>query len=453
MSINNQYLIKSLFCLSISVFVFWSCTSDERTNIYDPLSPVFLGSDSVELIREYAYDCTAGVLCYDQAKNDSALTNVPTTRNGLCTLSIESPLRIDAVGSRYVTLKGKVKNLSALDFLKVEDELIQVNTLDSTWEKAVVLKPEPFLTQILLLTRDTLGNYFSDTLELYYLSNHSDTEPPLVSVKGIQTGDSVFFQKIQLSGTILDESDFNLTVNGLPAEITDNYWFIDIVLTPGINNISIFAEDSSVNNNIKQINLVLVFISADSVPADTDRTKPELTLISHVSGSTVGDSMAVIQVMAKDQTGINWVKINDEIMTAYSGDTLYTKTIKLKNGANLIKITTQDKSLNSNQSSLIFSLLYNKPDVTPPAIQLISPVNGDTILTEQVTITVSATDDESGIANGIIYLNSSPMAYNSASSLYQLTVALVSGYNAFQISANDGATPPNGTQLDFTLFH
>ena len=128
-----------------------------------------------------------------------------------------------------------------------------------------------------------------------------------------------------------------------------------------------------------------------------DTVKPLIKLISPKNNSTTADSTVPVELVITDKNGIALVTINNE--TISSSDSIYTDTVTLSLGANIIQVIAVDASLNSNSDSLDITVTYDPSfvDTTPPEITLLSPLDS-TITADSLLEITYKIKDESGLS-------------------------------------------------------
>ena len=286
-----------------------------------------------------------------------------------------------------------------------------------------------------------------------------DTTPPALTIASPVNGAVVTSASLPVSGTASDNGYGNngissVTVNGASASggsasgtATAN-WSATVTLVSGLNTITVVAKDT-LNNSTQKV------VSVTYNPPDT--TAPTVTISSPASGTTYTTAQTVvILASASDNVGVTKVdfydgtSLIDSVPTApYAHGWAITSA---NNGTHNWTARAYDAAGNVNTSSVV-SLTVNI-DTTPPALTIISPVNGAVVTS--ASMPVSGTASDSGLGNnGVssVTVNgisaSGGTASGTATANWSATVTLVSGANTVTVVAKD--TLNNSTQKVVTV--
>jgi hypothetical protein len=127
-----------------------------------------------------------------------------------------------------------------------------------------------------------------------------------------------------------------------------------------------------------------------------DRTSPNVNITNPLTGSTVSNTVSV-QVSASDNVGVTSVVLKVDGNTIGTSSTapynFSWNTTGLSSGTHTLTATASDAAGNSSINTI--QVGYNTPpgsDITPPAVNITSPVNGASV-TSTITISASATDN------------------------------------------------------------
>jgi hypothetical protein len=234
-----------------------------------------------------------------------------------------------------------------------------------------------------------------------------------------------------------------ITIQGDSAVLNAGKYEKSVVLIPGINTISVVAQDASLKKNIDS----LVFtLNCDTTAADN--TPPEITLVSPANGSRVASASQLVQVTVKDQSGIASVTIGGKPASLVADK--YQVQVNLNPGSNTINVSAEDASANKNKGQLTFALVYDSTlaDSVPPAIRLNAPLSGQTF--NKASLQVSATVTDSSGVSSVTINGGTP---TSAGNDYTSTLTLVPGQNQITIVAIDASTRRNQKTAAITVFY
>jgi uncharacterized protein (TIGR02145 family)/uncharacterized repeat protein (TIGR02543 family) len=145
-----------------------------------------------------------------------------------------------------------------------------------------------------------------------------------------------------------------------------------------------------------------------------------------------------VKVIITDAGGISLVTINGE--TTVSVDSVYIKTVKLSKGSNDLFIKAVDNSTKKNRDSLKVTLTYDPTaeDSTPPAIDVLNPVNNTTTNDSVIQVRAKIWDK-----NGISMVTINTESATSPDSIYTKEIKLIKGLNTFFVKAVDNSTNKN----------
>ncbi len=179
---------------------------------------------------------------------------------------------------------------------------------------------------------------------------------------------------------------------------------------------------------------------------DSDTIEPEITLLYPVDGFFSPDSLLQIALIIKDPSGIALVTIHGD--TVNSTDSIYSHSIKLSLGENLIAVIAEDSSDYKNRDTLYATFTYDPlfVDTIPPKIELISPDDGFVSPDPIIKVTVKITDS-SGVSQVAIQQDT----VVSNDSIYSSNVNLVLGENQISIIATNNSYNYNCDTLHATL--
>ena len=135
-------------------------------------------------------------------------------------------------------------------------------------------------------------------------------------------------------------------------------------------------------------------------------TLPSVTILSPMEGSLSEDGMPLVSAVITGTGTLDVVfMINGEAMDAeMDGKYLrYTPESPLAEGEHSVSIQVGDADGKMADASVIFTVDYPEPDMTPPVVTQVSPQG--TVWGANVTLSVTAVDDQSGVASVSIALD------------------------------------------------
>lgn len=242
----------------------------------------------------------------------------------------------------------------------------------------------------------------------------SDTTPPTLAVSQPANGALVNTASVNVTGTFADESETNVSVNGVAATVSGNSFSSTVPLTEGANTLTATATDSAGNSAS----------ATRSVTRDT--TRPALSLAQPADGQVTKDAQVVVSGTVSDATAVA-VVVNG-VSAAVSGQG-FTAAVTLAEGPNSINVTATDAAGNSSTLSRPVVL-----DSVAPAVTVARPSGGD--FTNESHLTVSGTfSDATAVA---VKVNGAP-ATVEANSFSAVVVLGGDGAKTVEVSATDAA--------------
>ena len=332
----------------------------------------------------------------------------------------------------------------------------------AAWSRWITLNPG----KNTLYATATDGSLFPQSanqqIVLYF--DEGDQLPPAISIDSHRNNQVVTTPTILLSGTVSDSGlgangvafvrvNGNPAAGGVATGAAIATWSRNVTLVPGLNILSVVAEDTRGNSEAKAISLQY---------NPSDLLAPRVEIVSHNNGQTVTTSSITLSGLATDNglggSGISSVKINGVLIPGASStgntNTNWSSNVALVPGVNLISVVATDSFQNDGAASV--SIVYNPVDTSPPALLITSHTKNQVILQNQITLAGTATDfnlGSSGISS--VLVNGNPAAGGSAAGgataqwTRPLTLAL--GDNVISVVASDSAG--NTTAQTITLHH
>ncbi len=221
-----------------------------------------------------------------------------------------------------------------------------------------------------------------------------------------------------------------------PATLVN--WTADIPLANGANVIVVTAVDDA--GNTASATIVVDFQSgADGVPPTVSVTGPTL---ADVYDSTV--SPLLITISATDDVGVSSVRWTNSGTggdgTAVPGlGTVWTTTVGLAFGANVITITARDPAGNTAVDTLIVNFVPAPGDAAAPLVTILTPPTGATVNAAGVTLDMAGTASDNVDLATVVWSNPATGETGSADGLntWTLTLNLAAGINIITVRAYD----------------
>ena len=135
-------------------------------------------------------------------------------------------------------------------------------------------------------------------------------------------------------------------------------------------------------------------------------TRPSVTILSPMEGSLSEDGMPLVSAVITGTGALDIVfMIDGEAIDArMDGKYLrYTPEAPLAEGEHTASIQATDADGKMDDAAVIFTVDYPEPDMTPPVVTQVSPQG--TVWGANVTLSVTAVDDQSGVASVSIALD------------------------------------------------
>lgn len=334
----------------------------------------------------------------------------------------------------------------------------------ATWSRTVNLVPGANVISVVAVDSSTNHNSAAQTVTATY--DPVDSTSPVVTIDSHKNNQTVATSAILLAGTVTDLGQggsgiSSVTVNGARANgdtaagsATAN-WSQTVALNPGPNVISVVARDNSPNQNDAARSITIIY-------DPTDTTPPDIEVTSHRNGQTVSTATIVLAGTATDagfgDNGIADVSVNSQSATggtaAGAAVAMWSRTLTLSLGPNLLSIVARDNSPNKNSAALTITIIYEPVDRTPPDLEVTSHKDGQTVLSSSITLAGTATDADRGdngvasvMVNGLAAKGGTAVGAATANWSQPMTLNL--GANVISIVAQD--TLKNSVAKTITL--
>jgi len=207
-----------------------------------------------------------------------------------------------------------------------------------------------------------------------------------------------------------------VTINGAQATVDAMGAFSDTAtLATGANTITVVATDAPGN---QIVDVRTVYLDMDN-PVLTV-TAPADSLITSDTTVTVSGSVTDVSAVTVDANGVP---------LPVDGAGMFTGSIALMEGANLVTVTATDAATNFSQIVRVVT-----SDTQPPVLTVTSPTDGSTVTTDSVAVTGTVSD----VTDVALSLNGASVPVDSTGA-FDTTIALVPGPNTLAFLAVDQA--------------
>jgi Glucodextranase, domain B/Beta-propeller repeat len=389
------------------------------------------------------------------------------------TIVITSHTNGQIVATSTIQLEGTATDAgrgdSGISSVYVQGTLPNVNAAGAgtvAWSKSVSLYPGSNYIAVYAYDNSDVQNEASLTLTIVF--QPGDVLPPNLTINGYTNGATVFTSTITLSGTASDagRGDNGISsvyLNGtLPNVNTAGNgtvtWSKSIALSPGANNITVYAYD---NNQFP--NMASQTITINFQPADT--LGPNLAVTSPADGQTVNSQSITIIGTASDagrgDDGISSVYCQGKIDGATSAGATtvnWSQQVNLTPGRNMIFISASDNSPFPNTTSLTLTLNFQPADSLPPSLNVTSHTDGQIVFTNVITVAGTASDagrGDNGVSSVKVNFQTADggTAVGAGVAHWSRTFALNPGPNNIYVSAADASEFLWETNVTFNVIY
>lgn len=244
---------------------------------------------------------------------------------------------------------------------------------------------------------DSAGNVSAEGMSSFTVvqGQSQDTTPPTVTaaLTGTKDGDGNYVDVVTATltatdtGSGVDKVEYNLDGSGWAA-----YTAPVAVRTPGMHMLDYRATDKAGNVSPEGM--------AHFVIVQSDTTAPTATAAVTGNKDTAGNYIdsALVTVSATDSgSGVDKIeyKVDGGAWTPYTAAVSVTAA-----GAHTVSYRASDKAGNTSaEGTVSFTVVRSSGDVTPPAatLSVSGPQNAEWAYIGSASVTVSATDAESGV--------------------------------------------------------
>jgi hypothetical protein len=386
------------------------------------------------------------------------------------TLRITSHTDQQVVGTNRILVAGTATDAGRgangissvlLNFVRADND-VAAGSQVANWSRPVTLNPGKNTIYATATDGSLFPQSSNQSIVVYF--DAGDQLPPQISIDSHRNNEVVATPTVLLSGTVSDSGsgsngvafvkvNNNPAAGGVATGAATAAWSRTVPLTPGLNVLSVVAEDTRGNSEAKTISLQY---------NPTDLLAPRVEIISHGNQQAVTTSSITLSGLATDNglggSGISSVKINGVLIpgatSAGNANANWSSNVGLLPGANLISVVATDSVQNDGAATV--TIFYNPVDTKPPALEITSHKKNQVVLQNQITLAGTATDfnlGNSGIAsvtvNGSAAAGGSAAGGASAQWSHPLTLAL--GDNVISVVARDSAG--NSTAETITIRH
>jgi len=223
----------------------------------------------------------------------------------------------------------------------------------------------------------------------------TDSIKPSVSITTPTNGQIIETGTVTVSGTAYDNVGVSsVYVRGGSVEAWQlatgtTSWSKSIPLNPGSNQIFVVVYDTARNYKVSSV----------TVNNDNDTTLPSVSITSPINGQIIETGTVTVSGTAYDNVGVSSVYVRGGSVEAWqlaAGTTSWSKSIPLNPGSNQIFVVVYDTARNYKVASVTVN-----NDAALPTLSITSPINGQIIETDTVTIGGTASDN---IGVGSVYV-------------------------------------------------
>src|SRR5262249_19112401 len=230
-----------------------------------------------------------------------------------------------------------------------------------------------------------------------------DTTPPSVSITAPLSGATVSGSAVTVSAAAADNVgvvgvQFQLDGVNLGSEVTtqpDSATWNTTATPDGSHTLTAMARDAAGNQTTSNPISVTV-ANATPPPPPSDTIPPTVSITAPASGATVSGSV-VVSAVASDNIGVVGVQFKLDGANLGAEDTsapysVVWNTVQTSNGTHTLTAVARDAAGNQTHSA-VANVTVNKPDITAPAVSIITPSSGASVSGSSVMVSASATDN------------------------------------------------------------
>ena len=298
----------------------------------------------------------------DTAKPVVVDKNFSVTNAGSYTLCI---INGDAAGNNRIS--SAVISINGVEVVSPNEFNQQVGTIT----KPVTLNKNNLIS---VEVRSSTGSYITVTI----------LGPPKINITSPANGSTISTASLTVTG-VIDDNSANVTVNGVPAAISNGTFSANISLNEGTNTIVVTATNQCGFTTTQTIT-----VTKTTIPKG-----PQLSLCVVISergpgtcnGATVYQNWDVAWLFGDVSDLQAEVKINGIAVNIYDDGSFSFDLEPLIYGPNTITATATNAS---GTTTTTLTIIY---DEIPPQITIISPSNNQIINTPSITVTGTVVED------------------------------------------------------------
>lgn len=267
-----------------------------------------------------------------------------------------------------------------------------------------------------VVATDNDGNTRTGSTRQFYV----DTADPSLSVTSPTNNLATASNTVTVSGTASDSQSGlkSVTVNGTTVTVSSSGSFSKSVsLSAGSNTITVVATDNA--GRTTTISRTVIY----------DTEAPSLSVTSPADGyCTTSSSVTVSGTVSDSQSGVAGVTVNGTEVTISGGT--FSKSVTLSPGSNTITVIATDRA--GRTKTVTRHVIY---DTVAPSLTVTSPKNGTITKEDQILVSGTASDSQSGIKSVTINGN----AVTLSDGEFSAYISLEKGSNTITIVATDMA--------------
>jgi len=367
------------------------------------------------------------------------VTTVPDTKVPL--LIVTKPIDNQFFITNSITVSGTATDPSGIANVKVNGIPVNVSSSGSFSTTIILVNGSNIITIIATDASPNANMAIVTRTVTFTPPIVPDTTPPILIVTQPTDAGDFMTNSIMVNGFATDDSGiFSVTVNGAPAEITDDSFTFSLRLNPGTNTIIVEAIDGSSSHNRVNVTRTVTYAPLpDTMP-------PTLVLNQPTNGLVLNTSSVVASGTATDDSGIQAVSVNGAIVALRSGP--FSTKLFLVQGTNTITVAATDNA--GNSAAITRQVIYSpavEPDFMPPTLILNQPENGQVLTSNHIIVSGTAFDS-SGIFS--VMVNGNAVSVDSTGS-FSAVVLLTGGNNTITIAATDASPDSNKVTMTRTV--
>ncbi len=242
---------------------------------------------------------------------------------------------------------------------------------------------------------------------------HVDHSPPVIRLTSPAVG-AILKSPIHVTGTVTDLAPGLVTLNGIPAPVTNGAFAADVPAGDGSLTLAVQAWDAAGNT------------ASDSVDVVADSTPPAILLAAPADATLTSASVVHASGSVSDAHPASLTADGQDVPLA--GNAFDVDIPLPAEGAVSIALVATDLAGNTGTRSLPLTV-----DRTAPQLLIVSPAADGLLATSPVTVQGTAAD-----ANGVT-VKVDGIAATLTGQAWQAAIPLLGGDHTFSVVAMDGA--------------